>query len=302
MNTLLKYQSITVPLPSTDQLHITRFYRDKKNLGTPVFLLHSILQDGGTFYTQEGNGLACYLAREGYDVYVADMRGKGKSWPAVNDRSSYGTHQAINEDIPAIIKKIINCRGDIPQIWIGHGWGSVLLCSYFARYGNTLCSVDRMVHFAARRKMQEATASKQFVFDFLWRRLSLMLIAAQGYMPAKLLRMGTSNESLGNYQDYLSWSANNDWLDTADGFNYGEAIVQQQLPPSYYFAASGDKIYGDPAEVRQFIKELGPHDSRLMVLSRQGGNLRDYSHLGMVRQKLSDEDHFPLLLDWLRHT
>ena len=84
MKKQLKYESITVPLPSTDQAHLTRFYRDKRNLGTPVFMLHSTLQDSSTFFSDKGTGLACYLARQGYDVFVGDMRGKGKSWPQVN--------------------------------------------------------------------------------------------------------------------------------------------------------------------------------------------------------------------------
>ena len=105
---------------------------------------------------------------------------------------------------------------------------------------------------------------------------------------------------MGNYRDYLQWSSDSDWNDTEDGFCYGEAIRQQQLPPSFYFAAHGDKAYGHPDDVRQFVKELGPHDGRLMVLSRHGGNLQDYSHLDMLRHRDCEQDHFPLLLDWLQ--
>ena len=295
----LKYESIMVSLPSTDQVHMTRLYKNKKALGAPVFMLHSTLQDGSTFYTDEGTGLACYLARQGYDVYVADLRGKGKSWPRISSRSSFGYHQAITEDIPALLKKIVIKRGKVPQIWIGHGWGSVLMCAYYARFGDSLCPVARMAHFGARRRIQSFNSSKKFFFNFLWQKLSGLMVRINGYMPAKLLRLGPCDESQGNFSEYLNWSLHSDWSDCEDGFDYGQAIRTQQLPPSFYFASEGDKTYGDPGDVREFMKELGPHDGRMMVLSRRGGNARDYKHLEMLLHKDCEEDHFPLLLDWL---
>ncbi len=300
MTNNLKCESITVSLPSTDQLHITRLYRERKTPGMPVFMLHSTLQDGSTFYTDDGNGLACYLAQRGYDVFVADLRGRGKSWPQINGSSSFGDHHVITEDIPALLNKIINKRGNLPQIWVGHGWGSVLMCSYFARYGENLCPVAKMVHFGARRQIRSSNAGKRFFIDFMWRRLSRLLMAVSGYMPAKMLHMGASNESQGSYRDYLAWSDADLWQDPVDGFSYGDAILQQQLPPSFYFAANGDRTYGDPDDVRAFVRELGRHDGRFMVLSRRGGNLQDYSHLDMLRHKDCERDHFPLLLDWLQ--
>ena len=299
MRSPLHHESIMASLPSTDQVHMTRLYRDKKKLGAPVFMLHSTAGDGTTFYPDDGSGLACYLARRGYDVYVADLRGRGKSWPQVSRRSAFGSHQAITEDIPALLKKIVIKRGKVPQIWIGHGWGSVLLCGYYARFGDSLSPVAQMVHFGARRRIHSLNSQKKFFINFLWVKLSGWLVRINGYMPAKLLRLGQCDESRGNFSDYLNWSFRDDWNDIEDGFSYGEAVRRQQLPPSLYFASEGDRAYGDPADVREFIKELGPHDGRLWVLSRRGGSLRDYSHLEMLRHKDCEEDHFPLLLDWL---
>ena len=157
-----------------------------------------------------------------------------------------------------------------------------------------------MVHFGARRQIQQSNRSKKFYIDFVWKRLSKLLVSLNGYLPAKALKLGSSNESRGNFQDYLQWSSSDDWDDSVDGFSYAQAIRQQQLPPSFYFAASGDKAYGDPADVREFVKELGPHDGRMMVLSRRGGNLHDYNHFDMLSNQDCETDHFPLLLEWLQ--
>ena len=71
------------------------------------------------------------------------------------------------------------------------------------------------------------------------------------------------------------------------------------MPPSFYFASRGDAIYGHADHIRQFMMELGPHDGRLMVLDQQAGSLHDYGHDEMLHHEDCEEDHFPLLLDWL---
>ena len=61
------------------QLHIRRIAVQQG--GTPVLMLHvGTIENGKIFYTESGKGLACYLAEQGFDVFVADFRGKGKSF------------------------------------------------------------------------------------------------------------------------------------------------------------------------------------------------------------------------------
>jgi predicted alpha/beta hydrolase len=299
MPKILNVESMPVALSAAEHLHITRFYHDQEKLAAPVFMLASVAQDGSTFFTDEGKGLACYLARQGYDVYVADLRGKGKSWPHINASSSFGSHQAIMEEIPQLLAKIVAKRGNVPQVWIGHGWGSVLLCSFYARFGDQYCPVEKMVHFAARRKILHSNSRKKTAIKVVWQKVARWIIALRGFLPGRLLRLGSSHESKASFQDYLGWANSCRWVDRADGFDYGAAIQQQTLPPSYYFAAEGDRVYGDPGDVREFVRELGQHDGRLMVLSRKGGNLQDYGHLAIVQHRDCENDHFPILLRWL---
>ncbi len=300
MKNKLKYESIMVSVPSGQQVHMMRFYEDKNNLGTPVFMLHSVAEQGNSFYQGRGGGLAHYLARQGYDVYVADMRGKGKSWPKVTPSSTFGSHELITEDIPAMVKKIVAKRGPVAQIWVSHGWGGVLMCACYARYGDSLCPVARMVHFAVRRQAQALGFEQKWWFAVVWGVLARLALKLNGYLPAKLLHFGSCNESARSYQDYCDWAQQAQWLDGDDEFNYGEAIREQQLPPSFYVASRGDGLQGHPSHIRQFMMELGPHDGRLLVLDSQAGSLHDYGHTEMLCHEDCEEDHFPLLLDWLR--
>ncbi|MCR8923547.1 alpha/beta fold hydrolase [Dasania sp. GY-MA-18] len=295
----LNYQSLTVTVPCGEQVHLTRFYKNKKQLGMPVFMLHGLLEDGTAFYDENGKGLACYMAQQGYDVYVADLRGKGHSWPAIQANSQVGVHQHITEDIPALLKKIQSIRGNAPQIWLGHGWGSVLLTAYYARNTHCLAPVAQMLHLGARRQTLLSTPLKRFVFNTLWRRLGGLGISLNGYLPSRFLCLGDCKESSSDYQDYLSWSLSDAWLDPKDGFDYGAAITNKTLPPSLYVASVGDAIYGDVVDARSFMRQLGPHDGRMLILDKKAGSLNNYKHNELLKHADAEQDHFPHILAWL---
>ncbi len=283
-------------------MHVKRLIKNRKQPGSPIFMLHGEVEDGRIFYSPGRSGLANYLADQGYDVYVADMRGKGKSWPAIGERSAFGYHQIITIDIPALIKAVSKRSQMAPQIWMTHGVGGALLLAYYARFGAEHGNVDRMVHFGVRRCISVDNWKKRFVIDWLWQKMAARLVRWNGYLPAKSLHFGTMDESAGCYQDNISWLAAKKWLDPEDGFDYGEAILHCQLPSSLYFAAAGELAYSHPDDVRAFIHQLGGHDGRYVVLSEEGGNLQDYDHVDMLLHKDARKDHFPLVLDWLENS
>lgn len=292
-------ESIQVCVADGAQLHLKRFYQDGEPLGQPVFMVHGLVEDGRIFYSPGGNGLACYLAKAGYDVYVADLRGKGKSWPATGPDAVGGMHETINTDIPALLKTIVRKRGPIPQIWVSHAWGGVVTSSYYARHGDSICPVERMVYFGSRRRVQHGGWKQRLMVDVMWKRLAAISVKFQGYLPAKSLQFGTRDESARLYHDSLRWMYDTPWIDSEDGFDYAEAMSSEHMPPSLYFACESDGAFGNPEDVRQFICELGEHNGQLIVLGARQGNLKAYGHLEMLADKSAEEDHFPLMLDWL---
>ncbi len=201
----LQQDSIMVSVKGGDQLHLKRLYRDKNNLGPPVLMVHGKVEDGRIFYSGGSQGLGNYLAERGYDVFVADLRGKGKSWPVIGPRSQFGYHQTVTEDIPALVKGIVKRRGEQQQIWIAHGLGGVFLTAYLARFGQGICPVSRIVHFGTRRSIQINNWEKRIVIDWIWRGLATKLVQFNGYLPARALRLGTMDESARSYEDNLQW-------------------------------------------------------------------------------------------------
>ncbi len=58
-------------------------------------MLHGAVENGKIFYSDSGRGLAPFLARRGFDVYVGDLRGRGESRPHISRSSRYGQTEAI---------------------------------------------------------------------------------------------------------------------------------------------------------------------------------------------------------------
>ena len=298
----LVQESLMVPVSGRVQLHVRRIRAESQSGATPVLMLHGAAEDGHIFYSHSGQGLACYLARQGCDVFVPDLRGKGKSWPGINQHSDFGFHELIMEDIPALAAMVSREAGGGEQTWVMHSMGGPLAVAAIVRHGPEVLGVRQLVHFGARRQLRVTGWRRRLLVDFLWNRIGRIAVAFEGYLPANRLGLGTARESARCFADGMAWSAGDQWLDPEDGFDYGEAMRRHGGLRSLYFAAAADRAFGSPEDVRDFMHELGRHDGRLLVLGREQGNMQDYSHSGMLIHPDAELDHFPALLAWLRET
>lgn len=73
-----------------------------------------------------GRSLAAYLAAQGFDCYVPELRGAGAS-----DRPArYGLDEYLEQDVPAIIDAVQRASGQRELGWVGHSMGGILLMLY----------------------------------------------------------------------------------------------------------------------------------------------------------------------------
>ncbi len=293
----LVQKSHFIPVSKDDTLHLKRIHRDPQ--GTPVFMLHGAIENGRIFYSESGKGLAPYLAGKGYDVYIADLRGRGASRPRLNRSSHYGQTEAITEDIPALLNAIIDLRGEVPQHWLAHSWGGVLLSSYLARFPGHRRLVKSLVYFGTKRSVRVRNLHRLLMIDVGWKWLFSLVVGIAGYLPADKLKVGSDNETAKSHYHSKQWVRTGPWVDPEDDFDYAFAIKQIKLPPAWYVAAKGDRCLGHPEDVRRFISEAGEQDYRFSVLSLENGNLHDYGHIDMLTHADAVNDHFPMVADWL---
>ncbi len=105
-------------------------------------IIHGMAEHGGRY-----EQTACRLADEGIEVWIADMRGHGKTADtSVNSEGTGGklghcadnnTIAIICSDIDLINAKIMQDHPNTPLFLMGHSWGSFLVQNYIETYNTT---------------------------------------------------------------------------------------------------------------------------------------------------------------------
>lgn len=263
-----------------------------------VLLVHG-LGNQGDIFLQDGHGLANYLSEMGYTCLVPDLIGQGQSWPHRSRQLSHGIDAMVREDLPRLAAETRRVADGKPVFLVGQGFGGVLLASAYARIPAMRPQVAGMVHFGSRRSARLGGVTHGGWETFVWRRLLPLLGKLKGEVPLHWFRQSMNAESTQLFADALAWNEG-DWTGQGDAdYHYGNGAEQLDWPPSLYLARRKGG-YGDHlADVREFMRELGTHNGRLLVLGKRDGNLRNYGPLSMLQHDDAWVDHFPVILDWL---
>ncbi|MEM1243258.1 MAG: alpha/beta fold hydrolase [Pseudomonadota bacterium] len=293
----LQVESHLFNLTPKQQLHLQRFYTTPD--ADVIFMLHGAIENGKIFYSNSGKGLAPFLAKQGYDVFVADLRGKGKSKPLIDKHATYGQTEAITEEIPAFIEAIKIISGNYPSFWIAHSWGGVLLNSALARYPKLMQPIKAMVHFSVKRCVRVHNWRRFIMVDIIWKYLAKWIAALFGYLPAKQLKIGSDNESKKYHLQTLAWVRPKAWRDPQDQFDYAAAVKQHPLPPALYLTGCRDFALGHANDVTDFMQESNHQHSEFLLLSQANSNLHDYDHISILTHPDAERDQFQRVLDWL---
>jgi len=292
---------------STHKLHLMNI-KSENPTKSVCFLLHGAIENGEIFYSKKGQGLAPYLARQGHDVYIADLRGRGSSSPTVKeegDSCNHGQREVIRDDIPRFIKFISLLSGVDKHTWIAHSWGGILQTSTQAYYPNMVANIHSQVYFGAKRRIltREWEYYTNFLFGFCF--LTPFFHKYYGFYPGKELKIGSDNESTNSVLDTGKWARVDGkwgkWCDYNDNYDYSEnysKIPDESIPPTWHLAAISDKMLGNPLDVKLWAAETR-QTHKYTILSKANGNKEDYDHVTMITGKHCDTDHFHEVSEWI---
>jgi predicted alpha/beta hydrolase len=277
-------------------LHVRHLWTASSGPG--VLMLHGAIENGRIFYTESGKGLASYLAKQGFNVFVADNRGRGQSIPNIKRDNTHGQHQIITQDIPALIRYIVDLTGG-PIHVVCHSWGGVLFASALARYPELREQVVTNVNFGTKRQISVWNLERLFKVSLVWNRLAPFLSRRNGFLDAVKMGIGSDNETHESLLDSVSWVAMSDWVDRVDGFDYGKAAHQIDWPPTWHLTGVKDKVLGHARDVQLFIAESGNRKAKFSNLSTNAGALVNYDHINILTHPKAVHDHFPQVAHWL---
>lgn len=294
----MRYQSLFLDEDS-HQLHLMHISQPGHQ-GIPILMIHGMVEDGRIFYHKSGKGLGSYMAQQGYDVYIADLRGIGQSTPKVSKHSLHGQTETIQQDIPALIQFVLQHSGHKRLHLMAHSWGGVYLNSSLLFKPELISQVLSSTFFGSKRTVRANTFERYLKISLVWNRLSLVASKRTGYLEAIKYKLGSENESHKTHRQCVGWVQNDAWVDSDDGFDYGAAAKNTVLPNTLHIAAIRDISMGHRFDVKAFMKESGPHKAEYKLLAKKHGNQLDYDHINMLTAKECVKDHFPEILNWIK--
>jgi alpha-beta hydrolase superfamily lysophospholipase len=88
-----------------------------------VLLLHGLSANRFAFHWP-GRSIADYLAGEGFDAYVGELRGAGASAPGL---TTWSFHDYLEHDVPALLDAVRETSGQARVHFVGHSMGGILM-------------------------------------------------------------------------------------------------------------------------------------------------------------------------------
>ncbi len=138
----LQTEALSLPLrDGSGSLHVQRIHQTGREDAPAVLMLHGTLENGRIFYSSSLKGLAPLIARSGFDVYVPDYRGRGKSEPPIRRGTPHGQTEVVTGDIPDCLTWLKKERRVTSVQVVAHSWGGVMMSAALARFPEHLAFV-----------------------------------------------------------------------------------------------------------------------------------------------------------------
>lgn len=275
----------------TVELAVTRLGRGATpNVrGVPIILLHGSFSNRRFWYSPKGIGLGAYLARAGFDVWIAEMRGHGLS-----ARNHAYRHNRVADyvryDLPAIAAFVSEQSEQVPH-WIGHSLGGTSLAAALAgRY------LDRTQ--AASVALFGSQISRSYwplrVPPLTWG--ARLLLKRFEHLSGPRFKRGPEDEPIGVILEFMRWhSLFGSFGDKDDNWWAGLKHVDV---PTLCVAAVGDDQ--DPEwACRELYEQFGSQEKEFLLLGREHGFADDFGHVQMLVSSAAQAQVWPRVAEWL---
>lgn len=278
---------------SSVELALTRLGRAgaEGERGVPVVLLHGSFSNRRFWYSPKGIGLGPYLARAGFDVWIAEMRGHGLS-PRNEGYRDNNVAQYVRYDLPAIADFIFEQTGQAPH-WLGHSLGGVVLA---AALGGSYLQTSRARSAALFGSQVSRIYWPLKLPPLEWG--ARLLLRSFPYLSGRRLKRGPEDEPIGLTLETLRWlklfgrfgDADQDWW---------AGLTQVRVPILAVGAAADQQ---DPAwACRKLLEQCSAAPSQFLLLGKENGFSSDFGHIEMLVSKDAQREVWSLVEYWLQH-
>ena len=273
-----------------------------------------------------GNSFVDYLALNGFDVYVAELRGHGKSLH-LKERYNWNVQTFLDFDMPAIVNKVLEESGQKQLFWIGHSMGGMLLLAYLisaglnkdsALYDASLIrggiTVGSPVQFnqpslIALASLYKATALSRLPYiptDFLSNVLSVLTGVLESPLTYHFwnwkniapnnkilyLKDGIDNIAQGVMRDFMEYALVGDFCSSDGKLNYRENLFAINTPLCIV-GGSSDALATEE-NMRTIYNNISSLDKEVRIFGVRGSLWREGQTIKMKDK--TDYGHVDLTL------
>ena len=299
---------------------------------TPVLLCHGM---GSNRFNMDGPArasLARHLCGAGYDVWILEMRGAGRSHRPLlrfpRARYAWTFEDYVQHDVPAALHRVRELTGAPRILWVGHSLGGMvayaslmtpaasafagvvtLASPGMAEIGNE--AIDRWL--ALRRLLwlapgrlpvrwlscagaplaaAIAAAAPGLLRDWFWHPDNLDLEIVRFMM-----RRGVEDLPSSLLIEFARWYEARRMTDRYDLFSFAEHLERIRVP-MLVIAGSRDQLT-PPADLEHLVDRLGSEDKTFVVAGHASGFAHEYSHVDLVLGRHAPDEIYPLVTRWL---
>ncbi len=273
------------------ELAVTRLAEpDGGGPGAPVVLVHGTFCQRSFFASERGLGLGPWLCERGYDVWIPEIRGHGRS-PRDSRFRGWSAEDQLRYDLPAVQRLVADETG-VPAHWVGHSWGGTAIIASLAAGWLDEARVRAAVVLGAN-----ISEGDEWLNRPLPAAAARFLLALLGHVPARLFKLGPEPESRAYMLDFYRWKGRGGRWETIGGRSYWDGVRRIEAP-LLAFAAADDQN-DPPSGCRTLFDAVGSQDKEFVLLGREGGFEKDYQHVEMIVSKVAAREVYPRIEAWL---
>jgi len=272
----------------------------------------------------EQYSLARFLAGRGFDTWVVELRGRGRSRPmdGCPRPRDWTFDDLARTDVPSAIAFVQREVAHRRLCWIGHSLGGMVLYAYLGLGGGeprpaAAVTLGSPVMFPrARSPLWERLGSlalalpiprsvpQRPVLGALWHVAHWFGGLGIGMNPENVdpavvriaLRRAMCNVSRDKLRQLARWSTTGEFASVDGTIDY-RANLRRVETPTLVIGGALDRL-APPAVAEKAYDLLGTREKRVVILKESHGFSADYGHLDMIFGRRSRQEVFPLVAEW----
>jgi alpha-beta hydrolase superfamily lysophospholipase len=316
------------------RLALYRYRPPRGAHATPVVLCHGMSSNR---WDMDGPGrlsLARYLRRRGYDVWLIELRGAGRSMrPSWWNGKTYtwSFEDYVQHDAPAALRVVLRESGARQVHWVGHSMGGMIayallmspmhgkIASAVTIGSPTMSDVGHpvldfglpyrgLLRYLPRRVPLGTAARLGAPFAGPLARLLRRSIADLGFHPGNadpellraLMLIAVDDVPASLLREFARWYDTRAMSDRYQMFDFTEHL-ERVTTPVLIIAGSHDEL--TPVRDLQAVhRRIASADKEFRVIGRDYGDRHNYSHADLILGRHAPDDVYPVIGEWLeRH-